>query len=114
MARLILLALCAFGLAFAPAEASSFCSDPAVTMSNCADMAMSSEQTANMPERSGTTRHGLRKDCCSPLCHAFASVALPPAVNVAGPKVDLSTFRIGDVSSPVSFRNSGLDPPPRA
>jgi len=101
--RLLILMLCALGLALSPLTASS-AGAPTSSMPGCT---MGGEMP-DMPADHSTM------DCCTPACQAPASPAMlplqdlaaDPAVATAGP-TERATRQL------TSLVSSGLDPPPR-
>jgi hypothetical protein len=96
--------LCALGLALSPAAANGAFATPAAE-TNCT-------MDGHMPAK--PVDHS-KMDCCTPTCPMAAPALLPARIaeTAAREIEDASHGRVA-VTELVSFRASGLDPPPRA
>lgn len=99
--RLLILILCALGLAFAPVAANA----AALSSGNMADCAMGK----NMPKPING-----KMDCCVPACQSTAPALAPEKISDgAAPLVDRSQLSWTPVKELSGITSSGLDPPPR-
>ena len=100
--RLLIGVLCALGLAIAPAGATTMSSD---VMVGCT-------MGKQMPKKAAEHE---KMDCCTPTCQVPAASALLPVTLAAAKASGHSTMKLAWALAKelTSFRNSGLDPPPR-